>query len=180
MTEEKHVERRECEGKIDRSLQRNIFVKFMIDKLDKAGCEIPRSFFVAEECGVEVGGGFVPGRGITICHNHLTEQGEIDRCLVHELVHAYDHCRANIDWSNCEHHACSEIRAATLSGDCDLWQEFFRGNWKLKGQFQNCVKRRAELSVRMNPSCSEITAKAAVDSVFEKCFKDTAPFDRIP
>jgi len=40
--------------------------------------------------------------------------------LTHELVHAYDHCRAYVDWSNCVHHACSEVRAANLSGDCKM------------------------------------------------------------
>lgn len=47
----------------------------------------------------------------------LDAQEEIDHALTHELVHAYDHCRAkNIDWTDCRHHACSEIRAAMLSG----------------------------------------------------------------
>lgn len=45
-------------------------------------------------------------------------QEEINHALTHELVHAYDHCRAkNLDWTNCQHHACSEIRAAALSGE---------------------------------------------------------------
>ena len=32
----------------------------------------------------------------------------------------------------------------------------------------------------MNPYCKGTKAAAAVDSVFEGCFADTAPFDRIP
>jgi Peptidase M76 family len=52
---------------------------------------------------------------VVICHNHVGSQQEIDIALVHELVHAYDHCRgANLDWSNCEHHACSEVQCVTL------------------------------------------------------------------
>lgn len=48
---------------------------------------------------------------VVICHNHVGSQHEIDVALIHELIHAYDHCRgANLDWSNCEHHACSEVR----------------------------------------------------------------------
>lgn len=47
---------------------------------------------------------------VVICHNHMASQDEINHALVHELVHAYDHCRgASIDWSNCNHHACSEV-----------------------------------------------------------------------
>jgi Peptidase M76 family len=43
---------------------------------------------------------------------------------------------------------------------------------------QVCVRRRAELSVAMNPHCGPKKAKAAVDKVFDQCFADTAPFDR--
>ena len=55
---------------------------------------------------------------VVICHNHLSSQQEVTHALTHELIHAYDHCRASsLDWANCEHHACSEIRAASLSGE---------------------------------------------------------------
>mmetsp|Transcript_23495 Transcript_23495/g.56203 ORF Transcript_23495/g.56203 Transcript_23495/m.56203 type:complete len:168 (-) Transcript_23495:339-842(-) len=93
----------------------------------------------------------------------------------------YDHCRgANLDWSDCHHHACSEVRAANLSGDCHWSQEFLRGNFSLQAQHQACVRRRALLSVAMNPNCPEPKAKEAVDAVFDTCFRDTRPFDRIP
>eukprot|EP00803_Ostreobium_quekettii_P005398 evm.model.scf_280EXC.2 EVM.evm.TU.scf_280EXC.2 scf_280EXC:5411-7835(-) len=176
----------DCEEKIDHALQRNPFVKFMVQKLEESGCSIPREFIGARECGSEVGGGFVPGGseqkgGVVVCHNYLGDQPDIDRALTHELIHAYDHCRAaNIEWEDCNHHACSEIRAAALSGDCNWSQELLRGNWRLKGQFQACVKRRAGLSVAMNPNCSKEQAKEAVDAMFDRCFQDTAPFDRIP
>lgn len=43
------------------------------------------------------------------------------------------------------------------------------------------MKRRAELSVAMNPGCSSrYKARAAIDRVFDRCFADTAPFDRCP
>jgi len=29
--------------------------------------------------------------------------------ISHELVHAFDHCTANVDWFNLEHYACSEV-----------------------------------------------------------------------
>lgn len=101
---------------------------------------------------------------------------------MHELIHAYDHCRAkDLDWTNCEHHACTEIRAASLSGDCDFIMEAKRGNLSLAGQHQKCVRRRAILSVSMNPYCEKDgCAEKAVDAVFSKCFEDTAPFDRRP
>jgi len=121
------------------------------------------------------------------------------------LVHAFDHCRArDLDWSDCDHHACSEVRAAALSGDCSFGAEASRGNWGLRAQAQACARRRAALSVAMNPACSGSSSKAslaggvgafgaaaaqggsnrkareAVDRVFDACFADTAPFDRMP
>jgi len=40
----------------------------------------------------------------------MTYQDEINQVLIHELIHAYDDCRAkNMDWKNCAHHACSEV-----------------------------------------------------------------------
>jgi hypothetical protein len=48
-------------------------------------------------------------------------------------------------------------------------------------KLQVCVKRRAVLSVATNPNCSsKQEAEEAVDAVWAKCYKDTAPFDRIP
>ena len=46
-------------------------------------------------------------RRSSFCSNHVSAQEEINHALTHELIHAYDHCRAaNLDWRNCEHHAC--------------------------------------------------------------------------
>ena len=119
---------------------------------------------------------------VVVCSNHVSAQEEVNHTLTHELIHAYDHCRAaDLDWRNCEHHACSEVRAASLSGDCHFKQELFRGNFGIRGQHQSCVRRRAELSVSMNPHCKlPGMARRAVDRAFERCFADTAPFDRIP
>lgn len=34
----------------------------------------------------------------------------MNQVVIHELIHAYDECRAkNLDWTNCAHHACSEV-----------------------------------------------------------------------
>ena len=33
----------------------------------------------------------------------------MDDVLTHELIHAFDHCRAHVDWSNIDHLACSEV-----------------------------------------------------------------------
>ena len=81
-------------------------------------------------------------------------------------------------------HACTEIRAATLSGDCVFDREMNRGNlhpFNLSGAGERCVRRRAQLSVAMHPGCpDEDTARLAVERAFEMCSKDRAPFDHHP
>lgn len=49
---------------------------------------------------------------IQVCSNYMRYQDEVNQVIIHELIHAYDECRAaNLEWSNCAHHACSEVRA---------------------------------------------------------------------
>jgi len=172
----------ECERMVDYAKQREPMVKFMIEKIHEAGCTLSDDFIRVQHCTAEVGGGFRAPDGVILCHNHLGSQEEVNHALTHELIHAYDHCRAkNLDWCNCAHHACSEIRAASLSGDCNYKMEFLRGHFNIAKQHQACVKRRALLSVKMNPYCQkEGQAEKAVDQAFDVCFADTAPFDRRP
>jgi inner membrane protease ATP23 len=54
-----------------------------------------------------------------MCHNTVQNYNEFENMLVHELVHAYDHCRAaDLSWQNCRHHACSEARARRAAARC--------------------------------------------------------------
>lgn len=87
----------------------------------------------------------------------------MNRVVTHELIHAFDHCRARVDWfTDFRHLACSEvrdrtvcgktssvrrfkmsvclftlqIRAANLSGDCSFVNEVSRFNFGLKEHHQ--------------------------------------------
>jgi inner membrane protease ATP23 len=75
-----------------------------------------------------------------------------------------------------------QIRAANLSGDCSFYQEFVRGNLSeaMVGQHKRCVRRRALLSVSLNPHCQGGKAEQAVSDMMKHCFRDTDPFPRIP
>ena len=178
-----------CAAELERIATTSPMVKFLLEQMEKSGCKIKVDdgrFFKVERCEEEVLGSFVPGKGIKMCHNQISTRTDMENMLAHELIHAYDDCtRKNMNWLNVEHHACSEVRAANLSGDCHWVNEFFRGRVKLKGQHKNCARRRAELSVAMSPKCTESEnpeecAREAVDKVFERCFEDTMPFDDIP
>ncbi|KAL3625259.1 Mitochondrial inner membrane protease atp23 [Castilleja foliolosa] len=103
-------------------------VRFLREHLEKSGCGIGSNFIKAVKCKGATAGGYVKGEGIVVCSNHLQIQDEVTQVVIHELIHAYDECRAaNLDWSDCTHHACSEIRAGHLSGDCHYKRELLRG-----------------------------------------------------
>ncbi|KAK2969766.1 hypothetical protein RJ639_020322 [Escallonia herrerae] len=170
----------ECEDMIRRSL-RTPMVKFLKEHMEKAGCSIGDKFIKAVHCEQQNSGFYVPGDGIHVCSNHMNMQDEVNQVLIHELIHAYDDCRAgNLDWTNCAHHACSEIRAGHLSGDCHFKRELLRGYVKIRGHEQDCVRRRVMKSVINNPNCSEAAAKDAIEAVWDVCYNDTKPFDRAP
>ncbi|CAH8360050.1 unnamed protein product [Eruca vesicaria subsp. sativa] len=170
----------ECQDMIQRSF-RNPIVKFLMEQMEKSGCRVGDNFVKAVKCTGPVAGGFTKGRGITVCSNYLTIQDEVNQVVIHELIHAYDECRGkNLDWTNCAHHACSEIRAGHLSGDCHFKRELLRGFIKLRGHEQECIKRRVLKSLRGNPYCSEVAAKDAMEAVWDTCYNDTKPFDRAP
>ena len=67
----------------------------------------------------------VSKKQIVLCENNIYSQGLMNDTLTHELVHAYDNCRAHLDWTDLRHLACTEIRAASLSGECFFWKETF-------------------------------------------------------
>eukprot|EP00775_Hariotina_reticulata_P012541 gene12541-12674_t len=177
------LSREEVESMVDKVLADSPTVQYMLKSLKQVGCGVGRPFFHVTRCADEVGGGFSTDYGVILCHNKLSTYREVELALAHELIHAYDFCRAsNLDLTNCHHHACTEIRAANLSGDCSLYQEFVRGNLSeaMVGQHKRCVKRRALLSVSLNPYCQGGKAEQAVTDMLPKCFKDTDPFPRIP
>ncbi|CAI7802851.1 unnamed protein product [Closterium sp. NIES-54] len=214
------------ERMLKRCLRWNPTVRFLRESLERAGCAVSDEFFSARRCDEQAGGGFMPGEGVVVCANHVGGQDEVNVVVAHELVHALDHCRAkNLQWPDLRHHACSEIRAANLSGACHMHREFnTRGpDFVFRNGHAQCVRRKAQLSVAMNPFCSDAgppsatattaiangssasgssasgsssgseatssgsnsaacmaRARAAVDAVWDVCYHDTAPFDRIP
>ncbi|KAI5014576.1 mitochondrial inner membrane protease atp23-like [Hordeum vulgare subsp. vulgare] len=153
--------------------------RFLREQIEKAGCTVWPTLIRAAICTAS--GGYTSGKGIEVCCNHMRKQDEITQVIIHELVHAYDDCVVkNINWNNCAHHACSEIRANHLSGNCHYKRELMKGFLKIKGHEPECVKRRALLSVQNNPSCRGKAAKEAVENVWDTCYNDPRPFDKAP
>nr|TKW05037.1 hypothetical protein SEVIR_7G150000v2 [Setaria viridis] len=144
------MSREDCVAGI-RSALKHPTVRFLREQMEKAGCKVFPSLILAANCSSA--GGYGSGEGIKVCCNHMTLQDEINQVIIHEMIHAYDDCVGkNMDWKNCAHHACSE----------------------------DCVRRRALMSLKNNPYCSEAAAKDAIEAVWNICYNDTRPFDRAP
>jgi inner membrane protease ATP23 len=172
---------RKCYEYRDWMLNFSPTVRFMSEQISKIGGNINSRNIICDECDELKAGGFHPELGILICQNRIYSKWHLEDTLAHEMVHAYDHCKFDVDWGNLRHHACSEIRASSLSGECRMMNQIVRnGIWKVSKGHQDCVRRRATLSVRGNPNCkSDEEAARVVNEVFDSCFSDTRPFDSI-
>lgn len=84
-------------------------VVFMLKHLRLSGCPFPDSAIQCHPCPDNRVGGFAPEYGILLCQNRFFSKKHMEDTLAHELIHAYDHCKFNVDWLNLRHHACTEV-----------------------------------------------------------------------
>ncbi|KAJ0047463.1 hypothetical protein NL108_000918, partial [Boleophthalmus pectinirostris] len=115
------------------------YAKLLLGAMKNSGCQVFKSrHFSCEDCDGTVSGGFdAASSQIVLCQNNINRQSHMNRVVTHELIHAFDHCRANVDWfNNYRHLACSEIRAANLSGECSFSNELWRFQFGLKKHHQ--------------------------------------------
>jgi inner membrane protease ATP23 len=184
---------RKCEELVASTLANSPRVHVLLSKMRERGCAAANAALVSCEDifgGAAVAGGFDPVTSRVIMNprvpaSHLSA-GDFTRALTHELVHAFDSCRAVVDPDRCAHIACTEIRAANLSGDCDFFAEaqrmplrLFTGGGGLAGRQRECVRRRAELSLSMHAPCRGDDGRGParhVAHVWEPCYADAEPF----
>ncbi|KFQ40774.1 Mitochondrial inner membrane protease ATP23 [Mesitornis unicolor] len=172
-----------CQLMLRMTLETNPYAQLLLEAMKQSGCTVFNDrHFSCENCDGCVSGGFDSATSqIVLCQNNIRQQAHMNRVVAHELIHAFDHCRAHVDWfKNVKHLACSEIRAANLSGDCTVMNEIARFKFGLKGHHQTCVRDRAIRSILAVRKVSKETAEKAVDEVFDACFNDLEPFGRIP
>lgn len=63
-------------------------------------------------------GGFEPRHGILVCANEVRDRGHLEDTLAHEMVHAYDELRFEVDFRgqrDLRQAACTEVRGFTDS-----------------------------------------------------------------
>lgn len=89
----------------------------MVEEKDENGKVVKASDGTSKmiERRVRQGGGFSPDHGIMVCANEMRSQGHLEDTLAHEMVHAWDHLRWKVDWSDLRHAACTEVRDSLLS-----------------------------------------------------------------
>jgi len=83
----------------------------MLENITAANGKLDKSNIRCLPCGKFQSGGFDANYGILLCQNRLIDRNHMEDTLAHELVHAYDHLRFDVDWNDLRHHACSEVSA---------------------------------------------------------------------
>ncbi|KAM9467651.1 mitochondrial inner membrane protease ATP23 homolog isoform 1-T1 [Clarias gariepinus] len=172
-----------CQIMLHVAVETNPYAKVLLGAMKNSGCAVYKDrHFSCEDCDGTVSGGFdATTSQIVLCQNNIHQQAHMNRVVTHELIHAFDHCRAHVDWfNNFKHLACSEVRAASLSGDCSFGNEVARFHFGLKKHHQECVRDRATRSILAVRKISKEEAVKTVDEVFDSCYNDHAPFGRIP
>ncbi|XP_060566415.1 mitochondrial inner membrane protease ATP23 homolog [Ruditapes philippinarum] len=157
-------------------------VKMMMRALKAHGCPVDVNRHIyCEPCKLKMSGGFdFFNNQVVVCQNVIKNRAACCNVLSHEMLHAFDHCRAKLDISNIEHMACTEVRAANMF-HCTLVSAFANGEakpWNYLNRHVNCVKRKAMTSIMVVRNVTEQEASDAVDKVFNRCYNDLEPFGR--
>lgn len=176
------INKLKCEKKAYECLKTSKLVQLMTAALKSSGCAIDmRRHISCEVCDPSVTGGYDPLLNqIVLCENLNQSKGVIQGTLVHEMIHMFDYCRHNVDFTNIEHVACTEIRAANLA-HCSFLSAWIQGDASpinFKKQHQECVKNKAVASVLAVRNVSEREAVIVVERVFPKCYYDLEPIGR--
>lgn len=57
----------------------------------------------------------------------MKDQGHLEDTMAHEMVHAFDHLRFKVNWSdNLRHAACTEVCVTLVVSTCQLWLNWSR------------------------------------------------------
>eukprot|EP01083_Nonionella_stella_P161974 531239_1 len=176
-----------CMKNVENALSTDPHIKFLRQAILEHGCAVPKSYFRCTPCRADMTSGFVPDdkdEHIAVCTNTPLSEKNLKITLRHELIHAFDNCRADVNFNDCVHHACTEVRAVNLSGECQKSLERARGfDVKDDLALEKCVRRRAHLALMKNPSCRSkdgLKAWKAVNKAWTVAYADSAPYDMNP
>ncbi|KAK3579056.1 hypothetical protein CHS0354_029914 [Potamilus streckersoni] len=171
-----------CEKNVIWCAEKDPRIKLLMGALKSRGCPIDLGRHVScEPCNFNVNGGYDPVKNqVVVCKNMSKTKNACCNVMAHELLHAFDACRAKVDFSDLQHLACTEIRAANLNHCYFLsaWETGIAYPWNFKEKHRECVKNKAILSVILVRNLPAVKAREIVDKVFDKCYQDLEPFGR--
>jgi len=173
-----------CVSNVYWCYKKNPFIRLLVGALKSHGCDFEPSRHVScEKCVSKVNGGYDPTNNqIVVCKNNSKSRDTCCSVISHELIHMFDFCRAKADFTNLQHLACTEIRAAALV-HCSFIASMNDGDasyFNYKNKHQECVKKKAAMSVMLVRNITQEEAMEAVEKVFSRCYRDLEPFGRIP
>jgi len=176
------IDKIKCERNVYSCLKESHLVRLMVSALKSSGCEVDiRRHISCEICDESVTGGYDPILNqVVVCQNVAKSKGLVQGVLTHEFIHMFDYCRAEMDFKDLKHLACTEIRAANLAHCSFLsaWTQGFASPFNVAKRHSECVKAKAVASVMAVRKIPESEAKEIVDGVFEKCYNDLEPIGR--
>jgi len=164
------------------------FINLLITALEDHGCKVAIKALRCDWAENIRAAYMSQSKSIVVCSqvfdnlSRSQSRKQLEYLIAHELVHAFDDCRAHIDFhDNHNHLMCTEIRAASLSGECMMKNNklnvFLE---KFTGLHKHCIKKSAMRSFSaMHPSCSKEAVLNVVNQVFQSCYNDYTPFDRV-
>lgn len=110
-------------------------IKFLLVALKTSRCQTSGESINCISCeeqgNIKQSGSFELPNKINICQEICESPTILRDTIVHELIHAFDSCRSDFDYSDCRQRLCAEIRAVSLSGECNWSREIMRGHWKI-------------------------------------------------
>lgn len=91
-------------------------LRFLRDNIKQLGGDISDNNIYCRRCTVRQAGGFDPEYGIRVCANEVKSRSLVEDTIAHEMIHAYDHLRFKMNWTdNLRHAACTEVRIRLFS-----------------------------------------------------------------
>lgn len=112
-----------------------------------------------------------------LCHNRLSTYKEVELAVAHELIHAYDFCRAsNLDLTNCHHHACTEVSLRFESLDnmpCLLnWMWYVGRSRQDSAAYNNIAIQILTISIHLDlTDCLSMHALSTVGPAYTQGFR---------
>lgn len=99
-----------CEYLVNKVFQESSEVKLLVGAMKRYGCNFELARHVSCEGCIDCHGGFdTDYNQIIICNNNYLNKDKVMATMLHEMIHMFDYCRANFDFNNLEHVACSEV-----------------------------------------------------------------------